>query len=224
MDCADRSCRTSPSASMKSFTRQPTSSSPPLRPLDPFSTSNSSSHINNGNNINNNNGSGGLDRPPPQLQPQSAVFSITQSGLQELLRKSGSIISTEEIKKANNASQLYLLVPSNYPVLMAVGADHEKAATVAAAAVNEATARNLLERFQLTTTSSSTLPSQLQQQQPQTIPSPVEQPNQSQNQVQPPVLLRAPRKNSTNIPPMLLQTLKDVVPTLAFRGELAGSI
>lgn len=102
---------------------------------------------------------------------------------------------------------------------MAVGGEREKAAAAAAATVNEATARNLLERFQLTSAPTS--------QQQQSIPSPQmtvdqqpqQQKQQSQSQQKQTVMLRAPRKNSTNIPPMLLQSLKEVVPSLAFRGE-----
>ncbi|VDM23669.1 unnamed protein product [Hydatigera taeniaeformis] len=212
MERTPRSCRTSPSVPIKSFHQHLQRSSPP-HSLE--------SSPNNG-------------LEPPQHQSNtnanpssSPVFSLTQSGLQELMRKSGNVISTEEIKKANNSSQLYLLVPSNYPVIMAVGGEREKAAaTAAAATVNEATARNLLERFQLT---SAPTPQQQQQSapspqmivDPQPQPPPQQQQQQqqqhSQSQQKATVMLRAPRKNSTNIPPMLLQSLKDVVPSLAFR-------
>ncbi|CDS36549.1 upstream transcription factor 1 [Echinococcus multilocularis] len=201
MECTPRSCHTSPSVAIKSFHHHLQRSSPP-HSLD-SSPNNGLEPSHHQSNTNTN---------------PSSVISLTQSGLQELMRKSGSVISTEEIKKANNSSQLYLLVPSNYPVIMAVGAEREKAAAAAVAAVtvNEATTRNLLERFQLT---SAPTP-----QQQQSLPSPQitveQQQQQSQTQQKQTVMPRAPRKNSTNIPPMLLQSLKDVVPSLAFRDIL----
>ncbi|KAL5971720.1 Upstream stimulatory factor 1 [Taenia solium] len=207
MERTPRSCRTSPSVPIKSFHQHLRRSSPP-HSIDssPNNGLEPSQHQSNTN---------------ANPSPSPSVLSLTQSGLQELMRKSGSVISTEEIKKANNSSQLYLLVPSNYPVIMAVGGEREKAAAAAAAAkVNEATTRNLLERFQLT---SAPAP-----QQQQSVPSPQvtvdqqppQQQQQSQSQQKQTVMLRAPRKNSTNIPPMLLQSLKEVVPSLAFRDIL----
>ncbi|VDL57777.1 unnamed protein product [Hymenolepis diminuta] len=130
----------------------------------------------------------------------------------------------KEIKKANNSSQLYLLVPSNYPVLVAVGNEREKAAAaaVAASAVNEPTTRSLLERFQLNSTSN---PPPVPPQQPSPT---VVQSGQLDGQRQISAgasasLPRPPRKNSTNIPPMILQSLKGVVPPINFRAAGNGS-
>ncbi|VDD81709.1 unnamed protein product [Mesocestoides corti] len=229
-DRTPRSCRTSPSIPTKSslhhHQQQQQQHYHHHSQLDPMSSSSPNSSLN------------GLDHhqstssalSPPALVPSPAVFSLTQSELQELMRKTSAtipaVISAEEIKKANNSSQLYLLVPSNYPVIMTCstvgsGGVHQSDAsgdrasvtattttTTAAilgeslAAVTDGNQRALLERFQLSSATASPRP-----------PSP--QASSEQVTVS---SLRAPRKNSTNIPPMLLQSLKDVVPSLALRG------
>nr|CDS34233.1 upstream transcription factor 1 [Hymenolepis microstoma] len=212
MEHTPRSCRTSPSVPMKSFQQfqQQRSTSPP-RSLD------------SSPNHNSNNNSNSMEPQSSTASSTASVFSLTQSSLQELMRKSGNSIPAEEIKKANNSSQLYLLVPSNYPVLVAVGNERKKASAAAAAAasaVNEPTTRSLLERFQFNSSTTPTPPAPPQQPSPTVV-----QPGQLDGQRQMSAganasLPRAPRKNSTNIPPMILQSLKGVVPPINFREIL----
>ncbi|VDO03349.1 unnamed protein product [Rodentolepis nana] len=214
MEHTPRSCRTSPSVPIKSFQQfqQQRSTSPP-RSLD------------SSPNHNSNNNSSSMEPQSSTASSTASVFSLTQSSLQELMRKSGSSIPAEEIKKANNSSQLYLLVPSNYPVLVAVGNERKKAsaaAAVAASAVNEPTTRSLLERFQFNSSTTSNPPPALPQQPSPTVVQ-AAQLDGGQRQMSAGVnasLPRAPRKNSTNIPPMILQSLKGVVPPINFREIL----
>lgn len=204
-----RSCRTSPSVPIKSFQQfhQQRSASPP-RNLD------------SSPNHNSNNNSSSMEPQSSTASSTASVFSLTQSSLQELMRKSGSSIPAEEIKKANNSSQLYLLVPSNYPVLVAVGNERKKASAAAAAAasaVNEPTTRSLLERFQFNSSTTSNPPPAPPQQPSPTIIQPGQLDGQRQISANANTSLpRAPRRNSTNIPPMLLQSLKGVVPPINF--------
>lgn len=81
MERTPRSCRTSPSVPIKSFHQHLQRSSPP-HSLDssPNNGLEPSQHQSNTN---------------ANPSPSPSVFSLTQSGLQELMRKSGNVISTE---------------------------------------------------------------------------------------------------------------------------------